>query len=668
MLHLLLIGGTLVIAGVKVLRQHVQEQEQKLTHSEVIPEETAAQLQRRDQETMHYIKVSGAAMGVAVVGEFLFPPLVVVSIPLNLYTAFPVFEVTFKNLLVERKVRASAIDSIAIAGALSTHYYVAAAFANQIYFLAQKLLIETEDKSKQQIINIFGKQPRTVWLLQNGVEVEIPFENLNKDDVIVINTGEVVPIDGWIIAGSASVDQHMLTGESQPVEKSVDDQVFAATLLIGGKIQVRVEKTGQETVAASIGEILRKTSNFRASIESRAVALADKLALPTLGVSALALVKLSPVSAVAVTSCNFSEIVRIVSPIGVLNHLSLASKQGILIKDGRSLELLGSVDTVVFDKTGTLTLEQPHLGAIHVWNSLTENEVLILAAAAEHRQTHPIARAIQQAAIERELNLPAVDQARYEIGYGIKVYIDGKTVRVGSARFMVMEQLPLPPTAEILQSECHNNGYSLVFLGLDDQIVGALELHTTIRPEATWTLRRLRERGLDVYIISGDHAEPTRKLAQALGINNYFADTLPEDKAKHIERLQAQGKSVCFVGDGINDTIAMKKAQVSISLSGATTAATDTAGIIFMDQSLKQLVPLFELSTQFDTNMKTGFAVSLGPGLVGIAGVFLLHFGIYSTLVLYVLALGTGVTNAMWPLLSPSRTRDTTPSSVFTDS
>ncbi len=658
MLHLLLIGGTLVIAGVKVLRQHVQEQEQeqKLTHSEVIPEETAAQLQQRDRETMHYIKVSGAAMGVAVVGEFLFPPLVVVSIPLNLYTAFPVFEVTFKNLLVERKVRASAIDSIAIAGALITHYYVAAAFANQIYFLAQKLLIETEDNSKQQIINIFGKQPRTVWLLQNGVEVEIPFENLNKDDVIVINTGEVVPIDGWIIAGSASVDQHMLTGESQPVEKSVDDQVFAATVLIGGKIQVRVEKTGQETVAASIGEILRKTSNFRASIESRAVALADKLAIPTLGVSALALVKLSPVSAVAVTNCNFSEIVRIVSPIGVLNHLSLASKQGILIKDGCSLELLGSVDTVVFDKTGTLTLEQPHLGAIHVWNSLTENEVLILAAAAEHRQTHPIARAIQQAAVERELNLPAVDQARYEIGYGIKVYIDGKTVRVGSARFMVMEQLPLPPTAEILQSECHNNGYSLVFLGLDDQIVGALELHTTIRPEATWILRQLRERGLDVYIISGDHAEPTRKLAQMLGINNYFADTLPEDKAKHIERLQAQGKSVCFVGDGINDTIAMKKAQVSISLSGATTAATDTAGIIFMDQSLKQLVPLFELSTQFDTNMKTGFAVSLVPGLVGIAGVFLLHFGIYSTLVLYVLALGTGVTNAMWPLLSSSRT------------
>jgi heavy metal translocating P-type ATPase len=647
MLHFLLIGGGLAFVGIRSVRTYLRQKQ-----TAVVAQETPS-FEVRDQENNRYLAISGASVGVALVGEMVFPPLIAVSIPLTLYTSLPIFEDAFDNLVQKRKLRASVIDSVALIGTLVTHYYVASAFASMIFYSGRKLLLKTEDNSKRHLFNIFGEQPRSVWLLKDGVELEIPFAELMKDDVIVINGGGVVPVDGDIVYGSAAVDQHMLTGESQPVEKNIGDPVLAGTLVLAGRIQVRVERAGQDTVAAHIGDILQNTATFTSSVESKSIALADNLVWPTLGMSTLTFIALrNPVSAIAVLSCNFSEVVRIVLPLGVLNHLHHASQQGVLIKDGRSLELLNSIDTVVFDKTGTLTQEQPHLGAIHVWNDLDENGLLRLAAAAEQRQTHPLAHAILQAAYTRGLSIPVMEDARYEMGYGLKVQIDGKIVRVGSARFMALEKLSLPKAAHAVQTSCHDNGNTLVFVAIDDDIAGALELHTTLRPEAAQIIKALKKRGLKLYIISGDHLAPTRALAATLGIDNYFADTLPEDKAKHIEYLQAQGHSVCFIGDGINDTIAMKKAQVSISLSGATTAATDTAGIVLLDKNLTQLDYLFNLTADFTTNMQRGLVLTLIPGVLGISGIFLFHFGIYSTLVLYIAALSTGVVNATWPKVS----------------
>lgn len=608
-----------------------------------------------DQEINYYLTISGAGMSLAAMGALVYSPLGLVSVPVILYGSFPIFQETYHALVHERRLRAPLLDSLAIIGGLVAHYYVVMALGACMYYTGAKILLKTEDNSRKSLINIFGQQPRFVWRVVDGTEVEIPFEDLQVNDVIVVNAGETIPIDGLIVEGVASVDQHQLTGESQPAEKGPGESVFAATVVLSGRLLIRVEQAGTETVAAQIGEILNRTADYKSTIEARSLQLADQTVLPTLGISALALLARGLVGGVAITSANFSEVLRITGPLGVLNYLQLATKNGILIKDGRSLELLNQVDTVVFDKTGTLTLEQPHVGQIYTCGSLTQETLLTYAAAAEHRQSHPIAKAIQQAAQDHQLNLPPIDEASYEVGYGLKVRLENRLVRVGSARFMALEQIDMPEPLQEIQATTHDQGYSLVYVAVDDRLEGAIELQPTLRPEAPQVIQQLKDRGLSLYIISGDHDQPTRNLAARLSIDHYFAEVLPEDKANLVEQLQQKGRVVCFVGDGINDSIALKKAQVSVSIRGASTIATDTAQIVLMNQSLSQLDTLFQIAHELDANLKNNVFLTFGPGVLCAGGVFFLHFGILSTIVLYNVTLVAGVANAMLPWLYHQR-------------
>jgi len=301
---------------------------------------------------------------------------------------------------------------------------------------------------------------------------------------------------------------------------------------------------------------------------------------------------------------NFLINMRILSPLGMLNFLHRASREGALIKDGRSLQTLAQADTVVFDKTGTLTLEQPRVRNIHTFGGTDEDRVLSLAATAEYRQTHPIALAILEEAGARGLNAAEIDEANYKIGYGITVKTGGHEVRVGSQRFMETEETDLPDTFADMSEQSHEQGCSLVCVAADDRLIGAIEMEPAIRPEAEEVIRKLRRHRMTFYIISGDHETPTRKMAEKLGIDHYFAQVLPGDKAELVGKLQEQGRKVCFVGDGINDSIALKKADVSVSMLGASTIATDSAQIVLMDRTLRKLPDLFDISRGFQENMK----------------------------------------------------------------
>jgi heavy metal translocating P-type ATPase len=601
-----------------------------------------------ETEINRYLVVSSTSLVLTALGGLVYPPLIIVSIPLLIYGSSYILKNAYNIVVKEQRFGAAIVDSVAIVGFMVTGHFFATALWYTLYYYSRKLLRKTEDHSRNNLINIFGKQPRTVWIISNGGELEIPFSQLKTHDLIVINAGETIPIDGLIHSGIASIDQQVLTGELQPMTKGVGNSVFAGTVVLEGQIQIKVEKTGQETVAAQIGNILEKTADFKATMQSYGERIIDKGALPTLAVSAIALPMLGTQSALAILNSCFGYQMRTTAPLSMLNFLTIASQNGILIKDGRSLELLTQVDTVVFDKTGTLTEEQPHVGKIHCCG-IEENDLLTYAAAAEYKQTHPIALAILAEAKQRQLNVAPVTQAKYEVGYGIKVNINAKLIRVGSVRFMEMEGISIPPEMNLLQEETHEQGHSLVFIALNEQLVGAIELYPTIRPEAQQIIAQLKQRGLSLYIISGDQEQPTRKLAQKLGIENYFAETLPEDKANLIAQLQQDGKVVCFVGDGINDSIALKKSQVSISLRGASTVATDTAAIILMDSHLNQLDHLFEIAKEFNTNMKNNLNFSIIPGFLCWGGVFFLHFGIVSTVLVYDASLLIGVWNAMSP-------------------
>jgi len=610
-----------------------------------------AQIQEAEKTVDRYLQVAAASVAAATLGTLFFPPLKLVSGGIILYAAWPAFKGAVSDLFQKRKITVRHLDSVSLIGLIAGGYFLICSLTVTIFHASAKMMLKTEDRSRLLLANMFGEQPLTVWVIVDGREVEIPFEQLAAGATLVIRAGQMIPIDGVVTAGTASVDQHVLTGEAQPAEKQPGDKVFAATVVLAGRIEVGVEKTGAETAAAQIRNVLANTTDFRNAIQARWRDVADRSVLPTLGLAGLGLYFLGPASGLAVVNSNYVAVMKVASPLAMLNFLQRASLAGILIKDGRALEAISKIDTVVFDKTGTLTETQPQVGEIYTWGDTSTDEVLTYAAAVEARQSHPIAAAIVLAARQRNLARPDLENARYEMGYGIQARSNGRLIRVGSARYMAMEGLPLPPDFEDRRAKLQEQGASVVFVAFNDKLAGAIELRPTLRPEAKQVIEELTARGLTVYIISGDHVAPTRALASELGVDHFLAEVLPQDKSAKVALLQKEGRRVCFVGDGINDAIALKTASVSVSLRGASTLATDTAQIILMDESLRQLAQLFEIGTEYNANLKTLMSTTFGPGLISLASVFLLGAGNGTALTLFNLSMIAGLVNGIWPAL-----------------
>lgn len=589
-----------------------------------------------EEERINRYMTSGAmGIGLSLAGHFV-PPLSLLAATCAFYSFLPVFPKAYTMLVHDHKIGMDTLDVFFVTGAIVTGNVLALAFGGTMLQLSRKILIQTEHNSKQKLANLFGCQAQEVWIESSGVEVAIPFDQVQEGNIVVVGAGESIPVDGTISEGIASIDQRALTGESQPAQKGVGESVFASTMVLSGKILICVEKTGQDTISAQIGDILNNAESFTQSIVSRGDRIADISAAPMLAAYVLSL-PFGVAFATTIINSNFGTQMRVLAPLCMLKSLSSASRDGILIKDGRVLDLLRQVDTVVFDKTGTLTEDVPHVAQIHTCSDYDAMSVLTYAAAAEHKQSHPIARAILQEAQNRQLTLPQIDEAQYKIGYGLEVSISNKLIRVGSRRFMDTCEILIPLQISERQETCHNQGHSLVMVAIDDVLVGAIELHATIRAEAKDIIQGLRERNIkSIYILTGDVEMPTKKLAQELGVDGYFANTLPEDKANLIDKLQQEGKSVCYVGDGINDSIALKKAHVSVSMLGSSAIATSTAQVVMMNPNLTQLCYLFDLAKESDHHMRTSLMLSLVPGVLTISGALLLGFGIASSIFLNV--------------------------------
>jgi len=595
-----------------------------------------------------HLTLSSIAMGTTLVGIWL-PPFSLISIATLAYLTIPMVQRSYHGLVHQRKLKVDVINLVTLPLLIGSGYLPVAAFGYWLYYLGLKVMAKAKNNSQNQLTHIFSECMSTVWIVKDGIEIEINFEQLQVGDITVIQGGETIPVDGTIIKGFASIDQRAMTGEAQPAEKETGESVFAFTLMLTGKIWVKVEKAGDETVASQIQLLLNDTTDYAASVELRVEKLSDRLAFPSLFLGALALPVAGYTSALVVLDSALIDHLNITGNLNVLSHLSSAIEHRLLIKDGRALESLKSIDTVVFDKTGTLTEEIPHIGKIYASQSFTEDEVLIYAATAEYKQKHPIAKAILKAVEEQLLTLPVIDDTQYEIGYGIKVTVNKQTIRVGSGRFMTLENIPVSSDYKTLQDDANQQGYSLVYIAVDQQLAGIIELHPTIRPEAKAIIKQLKQRGLSLAIISGDHEKPTEALARELGIDQYFAETMPQDKADIVKQLQQQGKSVCFVGDGINDTIALKQADVSISLNSASSIATDTAQIVLMDDDLKQFPRLFELSESLESNYKKSLLWDIIPNMINIGGAFFFHLGVYGALGIYSIGLTGGVLNGIFP-------------------
>ncbi|MEK8020613.1 MAG: heavy metal translocating P-type ATPase [Candidatus Parabeggiatoa sp.] len=606
-------------------------------------EEAGASVAEAEKKADHYLKVSTASIGLVSISHF-YSPLTLLSLSVFSYASLPIYKKVENSSFKERRINNDLLNAIVNFTCVATGQYFVAALAAFVYHFGGKTLAKAQGKSKEILTHVFELQPRSAWVLRDNVDVNVPLETVHVNDIVVVNTSEVVPIDGVIIDGQSMIDQHVLTGEFQPVEKSKGDKVFASTMLVAGKILVKVEQAGEETTISKIAQMLRHTTDFKSKAQLKGETWADQMAIPLLSIGLVTVPFVGLYGTAAILNSSPGNRIRILAPLETLSHLNLASRQGILIKDGRALEVLMKVDTILFDKTGTLTEEQPKVGKIVVCGNYTKNDILKYAGAAERKMTHPIAQAILKKAQESDLILPDIDDSKYQLGYGITVSIEGKIIRVGSARFMRNEGFMLSDKIAKAMTNAHNEGHSLVIVAIDDDIGGVIEIQPSVRPEVKNIISGLRKQGLQhLAIVSGDHQQPTQKLAEELGMDDFFYDVLPEHKANIVEQLQKKGRIVCFIGDGVNDTIAMKKANVSISLRGATSIATDTAQVVLMDGTLFHLCTLFDISKSLDSYLRKMLAITFFPVALIFGGAFILHFGVLTSIIINNAGLAAGI-------------------------
>jgi len=606
----------------------------------VTAEEAAA------QEQFNLALLSTGVTGVAAA---VAPQLRVLGGVSVLYGSLPIMQRAKALIVDERRIGAEVLDTVGVLTMLATHHFVSSAFIFLVYAGSRKLQLKTQREAQDSVVDAFSRRVEMVWLWREGTEVSVPLESLRVGDVVVVDAGSPIPVDGVVQHGYGVVDQQVLTGESQPLEKGIGDKVFASTVVVSGRLRVEVLTTGQATVAAEIAETLQRTADATSSLEARGQAIADALAGPMLALGAVSYPLVGATRSIALLNASFLDNMRFFNPVSMLNHLREAYDAGILVKDGRSLQVLPKVDTIIFDKTGTLTRGQLRISDVYPTRGTVEEDVVLYAAAAEHRQTHPIARALVEEARRRGKLIEAVDETAYEVGRGLTAHAGEHTLRVGSRLFMAAHEVPIPDAITERERDSHGRGHALVYVARDQALVGAIELEPTLRPEAEQVVSALRKRGVAMYLLSGDHEAPTRAMAHALGFDGYFAGVLPADKARMIDELQAQGRTVCFVGDGINDAIALKKAAVSISIGGASAVATDSAQITLLEEGLEQIPRVFGIADDFQRNIKH-ITIALGvPSAIGIGGVFLAGLGPNAMTALYGASLTVGMAVALWP-------------------
>jgi Cu2+-exporting ATPase len=613
--------------------------------------ETREIQEKAEKKINQRIYIALFSTGMAIAGSLIYTPLGLFSLPGIIYINKYIFDSAYQSIIQERQANVDSLSLICNLLLLLGGHLFWCSFSGIIFSVNRKILNTVRVNTKSSLVNVFQQESQTVWVQKNGIEIEIPVSELTTDSIIIVTAGEIIPVDGYIAHGTAIIDQRILTGESQPTEKIVGENVFAATIVLSGKIHIQAVQTAEQTTVAQIGKALHATDD-KTQQQMQVEKFSDKTVIPTLATGAMTLSILGPTAALVVIQSHFEHRMTIVSSMGLLNYLNLSSQRDILIKDGSIFEQLQKIDTIVFDKTGTLTEEIPEVCQVHLCANYTENTVLAYAAAAEKKQQHPIAQAIRQAATQRQLEEVCVEQAEYQMGLGLSVTIKKQRVDLGSLRFIQDSGLSLPTSLQTAYTTSSAMGNSMVFLVIANKLIAGIELKPKIRPEAQTTITNLRQHGIQkTYIISGDQQAPTARLAQTLGIDHYFAEVLPEKKAELITQLQQQGHTVCFIGDGINDCIAMKQADVSISLGDASSAATNTAQVILLRNNLSQLSDLFSISTDYLSNTKLAYALVALPSLVSAGGAFLWNFGLLQAMLIPQMGLVLGGLYAIYPLI-----------------
>ncbi|KYO64162.1 heavy metal translocating P-type ATPase [Thermovenabulum gondwanense] len=491
-------------------------------------------------------------------------------------------------------------------------YFEASAVIITLITLGKYLEAVAKGKTSEAIRKLMGLQPKTARVIRNNQEIEIPVEQVEVGDVIVVRPGEKIPVDGVIIEGYSAVDESMITGESIPAEKKAGDQVIGATINKMGTFKFKATKVGKDTVLSQIVKLVEEAQGSKAPIQK----LADSIA----GVFVPAVIFITLVTfavwnfvfhnftaglinavSVLVIACPCA--LGLATPTSVMVGTGKGAEYGVLIKGGEHLERAHRIKALILDKTGTITKGKPEVTDVISVGSLKEDEILKFAAIAEKNSEHPLGEAIVTRAREKGMELSDPEDFEAIPGHGIYVKIRGKEVYLGNRRLMTAKSISFEGVKELME-KLENEGKTVMIMAVDGIVEGILAVADTVKENSKKVIEELKKMGIEVWMITGDNERTAKAIARQVGIENVLAEVLPEHKAEEVERLKKQGKITAMVGDGINDAPALAAADVGIAIGTGTDVAIEAADITLMSGDLKGIVTAIKLSRATMRNIK----------------------------------------------------------------
>jgi heavy metal translocating P-type ATPase len=543
-----------------------------------------------------------------------FPRISVIGIVAALIGGCPIFKEAFENI-VERKMTMELSMTIALLSALAIGEFFTALIITGFVLAAEVLEGLTVGRGRRAIQDLIDFLPRTVSVRRNEDVVEIPAENLQLGDTVIVKPGGRIPVDGLVLSGRSFVEQAAITGEAMPVEKLSGDPVYAGTINQLGALEVRADKLGRDTTFGKIIEAVERAEKSRAPIQKTADRLAGYLVYFALGAAILTfLVTHNVRSTISVVIVAGACGIAAGTPLAILGAIGRAARQGSIIKGGLYLEALAAVDTVLLDKTGTLTFGTPQIREVVSADGFTERQIIAAANIAERKSEHPLAKAIIARAIELAIPVVEPDRFAYSPGKGVTADYRREEIIVGS-RTLLMER----GMKRILPVNGHGTGgVSEVYVARGGQVLGTIRIADVLRPEAKSAVAAMREMGLKTVLLSGDAQEVTTLVGRDLGVDVAVGELLPEQKAKWVGDLRNKNCKVAMVGDGINDAPALVEANVGIAMGSGTDVARESADVILIGSDLSKLVETLRIARRCRGIIMQNFVGTLVVDSIGV--------------------------------------------------
>ena len=548
------------------------------------------------------------------------------------YTAFRSIRFLWKGVrcVLSRRLEVEVLDALSIGVSLLRGDFGTAGSVMFLLNLGSLLEEWTRKKSLDDLARSMALNVDKVWVRSQGTEVLVPLTKVRSGDEVVVRSGNMIPLDGTVLEGEAMVNQAALTGEAMPVRKAEGSTLYAGTVVEEGECVFIAKAEGGSNRYDKIVAMIEESEKLKSSTENRALALADKLVPWCLGATVVTyLLTRNATRAISCLMVDFSCALKLSMPLAVLSAMRECGSYHITVKGGKYLEALSQADTIVFDKTGTLTRATPQVVEVVPFSGCNEREVLQLAACLEEHFPHSMANAVVRAAKERGISHEEMhSEVEYIVAHGIASRVGGQRVVIGSHHFVFEDEKCTIPTAEQQKFDALKPAYSHLYMAASGQLVGVICISDPLRPEAAAVLNGLRALGIqNTVMMTGDSERTAAAIAKQVGVDRFFAEVLPEDKANFVQQAKAEGHTVVMIGDGINDSPALSAADIGIAINSGAAIAREIADVTIKADSLEELVALKAIANSLQKRVHANyrFVLTFNSALIALGALGILQ-------------------------------------------